>query len=150
MGLFTEFQVLFPHIQSVRKLENYLSFDVEFPDTWRLPKKYVNEESTLENATTKKGLRSFSFISEFNETSVDNLIINIKGIISYNKEREEKEKLFEVKIGELKKIFEKSDLDNLQSLKFEFNKTKLTLDDEGDDEPAEPNGGSSKLVQERT
>jgi hypothetical protein len=150
MGLFTEFQVLFPYIQSVRKLENYLSFDIEFPDTWRLPKKYVNEEKTVENTTSKKGLRSFSFVSEFDETSVDDLIMNIKAIISHNKEREEKERLFEVKIGELKKIFEKSDLDNLQSLKFEFNKTKLTLDDEGDDESTEPNGGSSKLVQERT
>ena len=45
MSLFTEFNILFPYLQSVRKIETYLSFDVQFPDTWKLPKKYVNEKS---------------------------------------------------------------------------------------------------------
>ena len=42
MSLFTEFTVLFPYLQSVRKLKTYLSFDIEFPDSWKLPKKYVD------------------------------------------------------------------------------------------------------------
>ena len=65
MGLFKEFSVLFPYLQSVRKLKTYLSFDIEYPNTWKLPKKYVNEEKVVETKTSKEGVRSFSFVSEF-------------------------------------------------------------------------------------
>ena len=107
MSLFKEFTILFPYLQSVRKLKTYLSFDIEFPDNWKLPKKYVNEEKVVENDKSKQGFRFFSFVSEFDEKSVDEIISNIKNIIAYNKEREEKEKLFQVKVDELKKMFEK-------------------------------------------
>ena len=43
MSLYKEFSTLLPYIQSVRKLKNYLSFDVSFPKTWKLPKKYVEK-----------------------------------------------------------------------------------------------------------
>lgn len=145
MGLFKEFSVLFPYLQSVRKLKNYLSFDIEYPNTWKLPKKYVNEEKVVETKTSKESVRSFSFVSEFNEEAVDDLIQSIKSIISYNKEREEKERLFELKVNELKTIFDKSDLDNLQSLKFEIIKNKITLDDEEDENET---GGNTRLVQQ--
>jgi hypothetical protein len=92
MSLFKDFEGLFPYLISVRKLKTYLSFDIEFPENWKLPKKYVNEERVVENGKQKEGVRNFSFVSEFNETSVDELISNIKSIIHYNKEREEKEK----------------------------------------------------------
>ena len=129
MSLFKEFTILFPYLQSVRKLKTYLSFDIEFPDSWKLPKKYVNEEKVLENEKSKQGYRFFSFVSEFDEKSVDEIISNIKNIISYNKEREEKEKLFQVKVDELKKMFEKEKLDDLQALKFEIIEEKIMLDD---------------------
>ena len=145
MGLFKEFSVLFPYLQSVRKLKTYLSFDIEYPNTWKLPKKYVNEEKVVETKTSKEGVRSFSFVSEFNEEAVDDLIQNIKSIISYNKEREEKERLFELKVNELKTIFDNSDLGNLQSLKFEIIKNKITLDDEEDEDET---GGNTRLVQQ--
>ena len=82
MSLFKEFTILFPYLQSVRKLKTYLSFDIEFPDSWKLPKKYVNEEKVLENEKSKQGYRFFSFVSEFDEKSVDEIISNIKNIIS--------------------------------------------------------------------
>jgi len=91
--------------------------------------KYVNEERVVENSKQKEGVRNFSFVSEFNEIAVDELISNIKNIIHYNKEREEKERLFENKVNELKKIFEKQNLQNLQELKFEIT-SKIKLDDE--------------------
>lgn len=145
MSLFNEFSVLFPYLQSVRKLKTYLSFDIEYPKTWKLPKKYINEEKVIENKTTKDDIRFFSFVCEFNEDSVDELISSIKSIISYNKEREEKERLFELKVNELKTIFDKSDLNNLQTLKFEIIKNKITLDDEEDKNEV---GGSTRLVQQ--
>jgi uncharacterized protein (DUF2344 family) len=144
MSLYSEFSILFPYLKSVRKLEKYLVFDVEFSKVWKLPKKYVNEERVIETKSEDINLRSISFVSEFNEKSVTDTIVNIKSIIAYNKEREEKERLFETKVNELKRIFEKSDLNNLQDLKFEIIKQKITLDDEEEDR--DENGETPKLV----
>ena len=138
MSLFKEFEILFPYLQSVRKIKNYLSFDVQFLETWKLPKKYINEKSIVENERTTTGYRSFSFVSEFNESATDELINSIKNIIAYNKEREEKERLFQHKVNELKAIFEKQNLNSLQALKFDINEPKIELDEE--EETTEPTG----------
>jgi hypothetical protein len=144
MSLFKEFTILFPYLQSVRKLKTYLSFDIEFPESWKLPKKYVNEEKVVENEKSKQGFRFFSFVSEFDEKSVDEIISNIKNIIAYNKEREEKERLFQLKVDELKKMFEKEKLGNLQALKFEITEEKIELDDS--EETIKPAGGNATVA----
>lgn len=146
MSLFEEFSILFPYLQSVRKLKNYLSFDIEFPDTWKLPKKYVNEKSVIENEKTKQGYRFFSFVAEFNETATNQLTDSIKNVIAYNKEREEKDRLFQNKVNELKAIFEKQNLNSLQALKFDINEPKIELED--DEETTEPTGRDAGLVEE--
>jgi cysteinyl-tRNA synthetase len=145
MSLFKEFTILFPYLQSVRKLKTYLSFDIEFPESWKLPKKYVNEEKIVENEKSKQGYRFFSFVSEFDEKLVDEIISNIKNIIGYNKEREEKDRLFQNKVNELKVIFEKQNLHNLQALKFEITEDKIELED--DEETTEPTGREPGMVE---
>lgn len=145
MSIYKEFTILFPYLQSVRKLKSYLSFDVEFPDTWKLPKKFVNEEKVIENQKSNTGHRSFSFVSEFSEKLVDETIFNIKNIIAYNKEREEKERLFQIKVDELKKMFEKENLNNLQALKFEITENKIELDDK--EETIKPSGENPTVVK---
>jgi hypothetical protein len=112
MSLYKEFSTLLPYIQSVRKLKNYLSFDVSFPKTWKLPKKYIEEDKILEQESTIIDNRFFSFVSEITEEGVENTSKNIQNIIKYNLEREEKEKLFQNKVDELKHIFEKQNLKN--------------------------------------
>ena len=78
MSLFKEFSQLLPYLQSVRKLEKYLSFDVQFPKTWKILKKYVNEEKVLQQESKNTEERLFSFISEINEDDVNLTIDNIK------------------------------------------------------------------------
>ena len=130
MSFFTEFNTLSPYLQSVRKLKTYLSFDIHFPNTWKIPKKFVDEETLLENESTETGKRFFSFVSTFNEEEVEKIFNNLRNIIKYNKEREEKDKLFQTKVNELKSIFEKQNLDNLQALKFEISENqKIELED---------------------
>ena len=51
MSLYKEFSSLLPYLQSVRKLESYLSFDVSFPTTWKLPKKFVDEDKVMEQSS---------------------------------------------------------------------------------------------------
>jgi hypothetical protein len=130
MTFYQELSVIHPYLQSVRKLKNYLSIDVNFPTTWKLPKKYVPENSVVENEATVKDHRCFSFVSAFEEKLVEEMLINLNGVIKYNKEREEKERLFESKVSELKQIFDKQNLENLKNLSFELTEKKLSLDDE--------------------
>ena len=128
MSLYKEFSTLLPYIQSVRKLKNYLSFDVSFPKTWRLPKEYIEEDKIMEQESTIIDHRFFSFVSEITEDGVENTSKNIQNIIRYNLEREEKEQLFQNKVDELKHIFEKQNLKNLKSLQFEIKNEKIELE----------------------
>ena len=101
-------------------------FDVSFPREWKIPKKFVVEDKIVEVEATSEGERFFHFVSDMSEDNVQLVQNNIVGIIKCNVEREEKEKLFQTKIEELKTIFDKSSLKNLKSLKFEV-KNKIEL-----------------------
>ena len=139
MSLYKEFSSLLPYLQSVRKLENYLIFDVSFPTTWKLPKKYVDEKMVVEQKSAKPEFRCFSFATSFDEETLDKLFNNLKNIIKYNKEREEKEKLFEEKVKELKSFFDKSNLTDLKSLEFQVsNDYKLVELEEDEDKDRIP------------
>lgn len=132
MNLHQQLESIFPYMISIRKLDTYLSFDIEFPTTWKLPKKYVDEKMILEQENQKEGFRCFSFATSFEDSTINLLFENLKNIIKYNLEREEKEKLFETKVKELKNVFDKSNLDDLKELEFNLRKEfKVELDDEG-------------------
>lgn len=129
MSLFKDFSGLLPYIQSVRKIKNYFSFDVSFPKNWKLPKKYVDETKVLEQTSQIADERLLSFVSEINEDDFNSVYKNILTIIKYNLDREEKERLFETKVNELKMIFEKQNLKNLKNLQFDIKSNKVELDD---------------------
>lgn len=141
MSLYKEFSNLLPYIQSVRKLKEYFSFDISFPNTWKIPKKYVREDRVLEQESKTLNERLISFVCEITEEDVETTYNNIKSIIKYNLDREEKEKLFQAKVDELKSLFEKQNLSNLKGLQFEIKQNKITL---GDDEEFE----TTRLVSE--
>jgi len=88
--------------------------------------------------------RFFSFVSEFNEDVLNKTVENIKNIIAYNKEIEMKESLLKQKIDELKKIFEKENLESLQLLKFDIFEEKL----EDGEEIIDTRRASGGLVEE--
>jgi uncharacterized protein (DUF2344 family) len=123
--MYNELKDIFEYLVSVRKLKNYLTVDIEFPNHWKIPKKYVQEDKIIENQKVNENKRFFSFVSEFNENVLNKTVENIKNIIAYNKEIEMKESLLKQKIDELKKIFEKEKLESLQLLKFDIFEEKL-------------------------
>lgn len=123
MSLYTEITPLFDYLNQIRKLENYIVFDMTFPKTWKIPKKFIIEDKFLNNGSDDDSL-ILSFISEYDESEINKNQQNILGIVNYNLEREAKEKLLENKINELKNIFEKETLDNLKVLKFELKSEK--------------------------
>jgi len=129
MSLYKEFSTLFPYLQSVRKIKTYLSFDISFPTSWKLPKKFVNEEKVMEQTSSVQNERLFSFVCEITENDIETISSNIQSIIKYNLDREEKERLFETKVNELKMIFEKQNLSNLKNLEFDIKTGKIELID---------------------
>ena len=127
MKLFREIQNLIPYLVSIRIIENVISIDILFPNTWKIPKKFVDEKSVLEDESPDKEFRFFSFVSEFNEENFTAIYSSILNIIKYNKDREEKEKLFQEKVNELKTFFDKQSLDELKKLKFDLeNNSEVT------------------------
>ena len=142
--MYNEFKDIFQFLISVRKLKTYISIDVEFPLTWKIPKRFVQEDKIIENQKVNDNARFFSFVSEFNEIILNQTVENIKNIISYNKEIEMKERLLKQKIDELKKIFESKNLENLQTLKFELLEQQLNDGEEDFNE----GGTSNNLAEE--
>jgi hypothetical protein len=124
MSIFKELNPFINYLKQIRKLEDYLVFDMSFPVNWKIQKKYIVEDKFVNYGTQTDGAVLLSFISTYNEIEINNTKSNILGIIKYNLEREEKERLLDIKIVELRNMFEKQTLDNLKSLKFDFNINK--------------------------
>jgi hypothetical protein len=143
--MYNELKDIFQYLISVRKLKQYLTIDIEFPNHWKIPKRFVQEDKIVENDKINDGYRFFSFVSELDERQLNKTVENIRNIIDYNKEIEMKEKLLKQKIDELKRVFESENLDKLQSLKFDILEEKL---DDGE-EVINTRGESSRLAEER-
>ena len=127
--MYKELKDIFNYLVTVRVLKTYLSIDVEFPIGWKIPKKFVQEDKVMEQTSSAPDERLFSFVCEISEESIENTSSNLQNIIKYNLEREEKEKLFENKVNELKEIFDKQNLNNLKNLKFDIKNNKIEFED---------------------
>jgi len=90
-----------------------------FPNTWSILKNHTKDIEVIKNDSDENKV-VISFVTPFEEESIDNIEDSIKNIVKYNIEREEKEKLFKNKVQELKSIFENQKLDSLKSLKFDI------------------------------
>ena len=131
MSIYKEILPILNYVHQIRRVENFLIFDVLFPNTWKLPKKFINEDKFVNQGANDENLILLWFVSDINDVEIEKTKNNIIGIINYNLEREEKEKLLENKITELKNIFEKQSLDSLKNLKFDIKNLKENLFDNG-------------------
>lgn len=124
MSIYSELRPIFEYFHQIRKLEDYIIYDIKFPTTWKILKKFIVEDKFLNHGHDEDGFILLSFVSDMSEESINLTQSNIIGIINFNLEREEKEKLFQAKVDELKNVFEKQSLDNLKSLKFDLKPTQ--------------------------
>jgi ABC-type Fe3+-hydroxamate transport system substrate-binding protein len=127
MSFYKELAPFVQYIHSIRKLENYLSFDMVFPVKWLLPKSIIDEGQSISFNVENQNSKGITFVSQINENDISSMLIKIAKIIKLNKERELKEQLFKQTIDQLKQTFEKNDLDKLQNLYFDF-ETDITPD----------------------
>jgi hypothetical protein len=114
------------YLKSVRVIKDYISFDMTFSKYWSITKKQTKDVEVIRNESTQEPDKLIvSFVTNFNEESINRVEQVINNIIKTNLEREEKEKLFKDKVQELKNIFEKQKLDNLKGLKFDLDEFSL-------------------------
>jgi hypothetical protein len=146
MSFYKELTPFVEYIHSIRKLENYLSFDMAFPTKWSLPKSIIDEGQVIGFNMDDQKLKGLTFISQINETEISSILTKIAKIIKLNKERELKEQLFKQTIDKLKQTFEKTELDKLQHLYFDFETDgpNLELDEQNGEEST-----TIELVDER-
>ena len=135
------------YVLSIRKLKTYLSFDMVFPAKWSLPKSLVEDGQVISFETESQDTKGISLVTEISEKSIEDLLLKIAKVIKMNKEKELKEKLFRQTVEQLKHTFEKTDLDKLQNLYFDFDvdeETNLEIN-----EPTETEPKMDKLAGER-
>ena len=132
MSLFKEIEPFIDYIHSIRKLENYLTFDMKFPVKWSLPKSIVDEKQIVGFEVSDTNYKGVSFVSAIGETEVGTTVNKIAKVIKLNKEKEIKEKLFAETVQRLKQTFEKTDLDKLKNLYFDFDNDEPELEIDGD------------------
>ena len=134
------------YILSLRFVENYVSFDLRLPETWNIPTKSVKDIEVINTNKTSDGIRYLSLVCPNTKESVDKVEVALDEIIKFNKEKEEKERLFKMKVQELKNIFDKENISNLRTLKIDVDEIgsiindveKIQQEDEGDREQGEP------------
>jgi hypothetical protein len=129
---------------------------MKFPTKWSLPKSIVEEGQVVGFETDNQNLKGISFVSQINEKEISTILVKIGKIIKLNKEKELKERLFKQTVEQLKQTFEKTDLDKLQSLYFDFESAEISpeldinedlIDDEIEDEQDGQGPTTTELVQ---
>jgi len=133
MSFYKELQPFVEYVQSIRKLKNYLSFDIKFPSKWSIPKSYLEDGQSVAFEPDDSNHRGISFVSAFDEVSIEQTISKITKVIKINKEKELKEKLFKQVIDQLKNTFESNDIEKLKGLYFDFDNEIPNLNDDEQD-----------------
>jgi len=132
MNFYQNISPIVDFLHSIRKLENYISFDMIFSSKWVFPKNMLEQSQVVPFESPQENCKGISFVCESNETEVENTLKKINKIIKLNKEREIKDKLFKETVDKLKSTFEKTELDKLKKLYFDFEEDleKIELEDE--------------------
>jgi hypothetical protein len=150
MSFYKEILPFVEYIHSIRKLESYLSFDMKFPTKWSIPKSIVDEAQVIGFDVEDPNMKGITFVSPIGEREVSLIIIKLGKIIKLNKERELKERLFKQTVEQLKQTFEKTDLDKLQNLYFDFDENDIDteLDGEIETELEDEQDGQESTISE--
>ena len=147
MSLYNEIEIFKDLFHGVRIHEDLIIIDLKLPITWE--EKKILQQSKLSHDgnpvqmktnTSDENYKLISFYSVFDEKNTDILVSEIKKIIKWNRDLEEKNELLNRKMIELRKVFHENNLEDLRDVNINFYPNTLTpKNDEG--------GQNSKLVQ---
>ena len=141
--MFESIKSLRPHFHSLREVQNNVSLDIKIPLNWKyedIAKPYRTITLKVQDKNDKFNL--ISFISQATQEGYDVVFACADEIFKYNKEEEEKQKLFHQKVKELQELFKTETLDKLKEINLIDNygqeiTTGIELVGQGDEEGPE-------------
>lgn len=108
-----------PYFFSLREINETLSLDIKVPAIWKYERFFSDIEPVKFKTQDKnEKFHLVSLLSTPSQDGFDHVIRVAKNIIKFNVEEEEKQKLFEQKINELKSLFQNESLDKLKEINF--------------------------------
>ena len=105
-----------PYFRSVRKIKQFFSIDLLFPQTWKFPNEILEKLNAVQDEKYIGTGIAMSFLLDLTTEQEESQLEKIFELISYNLELEEKTRLLKEKTEHLKQIFENNSLDDLQNL----------------------------------
>jgi hypothetical protein len=144
--VFEEIKLLRPHFHSLREIQNNVSLDIKVPLSWKyddIVKPYRTVTVKVQDKNDKFNL--VSFISQATQEGYDVVFACADEIFKFNKEEEEKQKLFHQKVKELQELFKTETLDKLKEINLTDNygqeiTTGIGVVEQGDEEGPEGSG----------
>jgi hypothetical protein len=102
-----------PFLVSLRYSGGMPIMDVEFKKNWEVPNsQFIKAQKYDELPNT------FMFYSDKEGATMDDLVTYIVKVISLNVEREEKIRLYQIKVNQLQEFFGEHDLEDLKKMEF--------------------------------
>jgi hypothetical protein len=146
--VFEEIKSLRPHFHSLREIQNNVSLDIKVPLSWKyedIIKPYRTVTVKVQDKNDKFNL--VSFISQATQEGYDVVFACANEIFKFNKEEEEKQKLFQQKVKELQELFKNESLEKLKEINLTDNygqeiTTGIGVVEQGDEEGSEGSGES--------
>jgi len=127
---------------SIRKHDDFIVVDLKLPIDWE-DKKIIDSRGgkiQMKSSDTNKTHKLVAFFNMFTSEDCGVLVEEIKTIIKWNKDVEEKNSLLNLKMLELKKVFSENDVDALRKLDFDFKNDKINLNGEEQNREMVPTG----------
>jgi len=115
--VFENIKLLRPHFHSLREIQNNVSLDIKLPLTWRyddIIKPYSTISIKVQDKNDKFNL--ISLVSLATQEGYDVVFACANEIFTFNREEEEKQKLFQQKVKELQELFKKESLEKLKEI----------------------------------
>jgi hypothetical protein len=125
MNIYKNIEKYKDYFHSVRLHDNIFLFDLKLPTRWEI-KNVISAAPTTTQIKINDQSEThvlISFYTPFESESVATLLNDVDRVLKFNKDREEKNNLLNMKKLELEKIFESNNIDSLRTIDFNFQKT---------------------------
>ena len=109
--------LLQPYVVGIRYLNGIQIVDAVFKEGWTVP-----DSDVIKKEFVDESQNYYMFYTEKEGITIDDLLAYVEDIIGVNIEREKKYILLKAKVEELKRLFKEKSLNELEELKFSFNK----------------------------
>jgi len=144
-----------PYFFSLREIKDNVSLDLKLPVSWKYEKiaqVYKTLQLKIQDKNDKDVL--ISFICTATQEGYDIVFQCANEVVEKNLEEEKKRELFDKKVREMREMFEKMGLDELEKITFDKEQTK---DEEGElrlvgeaDEEGSVGGGEPQETDDTT